>query len=85
VVFVGTGTDEAERLPIGGSALLHQPADAHLPYPLGDSGQTFGPEIRRDLIEQGINTVDANSRQHGAYIVFGVGDKRHDSLPQSDV
>jgi len=77
VMLIGTGADEAERLPIFGGALLHQPCDGHLPHPCGHIIQSAGAQLLRDLVEQRVDAVDTNGRQHRFDIIFGMGDKGH--------
>jgi hypothetical protein len=77
VVVIGAGADEAERLAVRPRPGRHQATDLHLRQGRGDALQLPRPQVRGNLVEEVINVLDPDDRQHGRHLVGGVGDERH--------
>ena len=78
MVVVGAGADETEGLPVLAGTRLHQTGDLHLGHAGWDGLQLATSQLGGNLIEQGIDGVDADGAEHLTDVVFGMGNEWHD-------
>ena len=85
VMLVGAGADEGERRAVGARALAHQPPDLHLVELLGHAAEGADPQALRDLIEEILDTLDADGGEHRRDVRVGVRNEGHQppSAPSS--